>query len=236
MRRRIAIAAVSTGSVAPSRGKVARKARTRKIASIRSPRACLMASAASSRSYSEPSFITRSTASVSCASICAVVISGSAGSPRRSCASSRCAFSIARSPPFAATYISGFLRNAYRARQRRDRLVRRQQQIDPARKERAVRREPRHDVGRQRIGTEPAALANAGAGEHEAGVRLQRLDLQDQCGRAVGIIGGAEIEGGEVGNGPAREREGGARRVRDDLAAAVEAEPSGDIVVGGEIG
>ncbi len=50
-RRCTCIAPVSTGSVAPKRGSVARKARTRKIASIRSPRACLMASAASSRSY-----------------------------------------------------------------------------------------------------------------------------------------------------------------------------------------
>ncbi|MGY4355463.1 hypothetical protein ACVW0J_001956 [Bradyrhizobium sp. i1.7.7] len=49
-RRCTRIAPVSTGSLAPKRGRVARKARTRKIASIRSPRACLIASAASSRS------------------------------------------------------------------------------------------------------------------------------------------------------------------------------------------
>ena len=63
IRRRTCIAPVSTGSVAPKRGSVARKARTRKIASIMSPRACLIASAASSRSYSEPSVMTRSTPS-----------------------------------------------------------------------------------------------------------------------------------------------------------------------------
>ena len=50
VRRRTAIAAVSIGTLPPNRGSVTRKARTRNIASIRSPRACLMASAASSRS------------------------------------------------------------------------------------------------------------------------------------------------------------------------------------------
>ena len=40
----------SIGSLAPKRGSVARNARNKKIASIRSPRACLIASAASSRS------------------------------------------------------------------------------------------------------------------------------------------------------------------------------------------
>ena len=50
IRRRTCMAEVSTGSLAPNRGSVARKARSRKIASIMSPRACFMASAASSRS------------------------------------------------------------------------------------------------------------------------------------------------------------------------------------------
>ena len=90
----------------PKRGSVARNARARKIASIRSPRACLIASAASSRSYSEPSAITRSTASESCSEIWSSDSSGTLGSPRRSCASSRWAFSMARSPPLTATYMA----------------------------------------------------------------------------------------------------------------------------------
>jgi len=50
IRRRTCMAAVSIGSLAPNRGSVARNARSRKIASIRSPRACLIANAVSSRS------------------------------------------------------------------------------------------------------------------------------------------------------------------------------------------
>ena len=50
IRRRTSMLAVSNGADAPNRGHVVRKARRRKIASIKSPRACLMASAASSRS------------------------------------------------------------------------------------------------------------------------------------------------------------------------------------------
>jgi len=62
----------------PNRGNVARNARARKIASIMSPRACLIASAASSRSYNEPSAMTRSTASDSCPEIWSSDNSGTA--------------------------------------------------------------------------------------------------------------------------------------------------------------
>ena len=50
VRRMRAEFALRDGADAPKRGQVVRNARRRKIASIRSPRACLMASAASSRS------------------------------------------------------------------------------------------------------------------------------------------------------------------------------------------
>src|SRR6266404_1448225 len=53
----------------------------------------------------EPSAITRSTARPSCPAIWASETSGTARSPRRSCANSRWAFSMARSPPLTATYI-----------------------------------------------------------------------------------------------------------------------------------
>ena len=77
----------------------------RKIASIRSPRACLMASAATldhraslrSSPGRRPARAARDLFGVS---------SGMAGSPRRSSASSRWAASMAFSPPLTATYIS----------------------------------------------------------------------------------------------------------------------------------
>src|SRR5262249_54986662 len=197
MRRVIAIPAVSTGTLVPNRGSVARNARSRKIASIRSPRACLIASAARSRSYSEPSFITRSTASVSCSLICSSASSGTAGSPRRACASRRCAFSIARSPPLTATYISSLplACESHRARQRRDLVGARQDEIDAAWKQRAIDGEPCWHVVRQPGGVQHRPVADARPCQRERRSAAQRRNLHHERGGAIRIVRRAETEG-----------------------------------------
>src|SRR5262245_154471 len=91
--------------------------------------------------------MTRSTARLSCSAICSSDSSGTAASPRRSCASNRCAFSIAVSPPLAATYISClFVHDTDRPRQRRDLVLACEQKIDPAREQGPVGGKPRRHV------------------------------------------------------------------------------------------
>ena len=104
---------------------------------MRSPRDCFTASAARSGSWSAPSAMTRSTASESCSRICAGVISGMAGSPRRSSARRPWAASIAASPPFTATYIGLALQHRA-ARQSRDAVAGREEDIDAEREARVI--------------------------------------------------------------------------------------------------
>src|SRR5260370_13800905 len=182
IRRRTSISPVSTGSVAPNRGKGARKARTRKVASIMSPRACLIASAASSRSYSEPSVMTRSTPSESCSEIWSSVTSGTSRSPRRSCASRRWAFSMARSPPLTATYMRwpSLTLKPRGARDRDDRGVIDQHDVDAARKQYGVDRKPREQIVRLDGRPQRRDAVDAWASEPVHRSLRQALDLQDQ--------------------------------------------------------
>src|SRR5262245_2870889 len=108
--------------------------------------------------------MTRSTASVSCPSIWASDSSGTDGSPRRSCASSRCAFSIARSPPFAATYMSVLLYDTQRSRESGDGVVRGQDQINPVGEQAAIADKAVAHIARQGLGTQRRAVPYAGAG------------------------------------------------------------------------
>src|SRR6202022_3203360 len=95
--------------------------------------------------------MTRSTARRSCSLICSSDNSGMDGSPRRSWASRRCAFSMAFSPPLAATYMSTILAdNADGARQRGDLALGQEDQVDAAGKKRMIGHELRADISRQR--------------------------------------------------------------------------------------
>src|SRR3546814_10849788 len=89
------------------------------------------------RRSSDLSVITRSTASCICSLICAMLSSGTAGSPRRSSATSLCELRMACSPPFTATYMASVLRQDA-ARQADDGLAAGQEDVDPARELRGV--------------------------------------------------------------------------------------------------
>src|SRR3546814_6776682 len=82
-------------------------------------------------------FRTRSTASCICSLICAMLSSGTAGSPRRSSATSLCELRMACSPPFTATYMASVLRQDA-ARQADDGLAAGQEDVDPERELRGV--------------------------------------------------------------------------------------------------
>src|SRR6476646_3808752 len=86
------------------------------MASTKSPEACLMASAANSGSYNEPSPMTRSTANVSWERICATDSSAMLASPRRWASSRRHELSMAAAPHLTATYISDSLQSAHAGR------------------------------------------------------------------------------------------------------------------------
>src|SRR5215510_207939 len=138
--------------------------------------------------------MTRSTARVSCPSIWASDSSGTDGLPRRSCASSRCAFSIARSPPFAATYMSVLLNDAQRAWERGDGVMRRENQINPLGKQAAIAGKSVAHIARQGRSTQRRAVPYPGAGQNKASFRTQRIDLQHDRGRAIRMVGGADVE------------------------------------------
>src|SRR5215475_926098 len=125
--------------------------------------------------------MTRSTARVSWLSIWAGNSSGTDGSPRRSYANSRCAFSIARSPPFAATYMS-VLHDAQRARESGDRVVRCQDEINALGKQGAIAGKSVAHIARQGRGTQCRPVPYAGAGKDEPSFRAQRIDLQHDGG------------------------------------------------------
>src|SRR5215470_15722797 len=130
--------------------------------------------------------MTRSTASVSWPPICASVSSGTAGSPRRSWSSSRCAFSIARSPPLAATYMSNApVDDARRARQCRDLRFGRKQQIDAARKQPRIGSEPLRQVVGSWFDAQLVFAADAGPAQQQATPGAKVVDLQHDGGRAV---------------------------------------------------
>src|SRR3546814_15819984 len=84
------------------------------------------------RRSSDLSVITRSTASCICSLICAMLSSGTAGSPRRSSATSLCELRMACSPPFTATYMASVLRQDA-ARQADAGLAEGQEDVDPGR-------------------------------------------------------------------------------------------------------
>src|SRR5215813_13241653 len=118
--------------------------------------------------------MTRSTARVSCPSIWASDSSGTDGSPRRSCANSRCAFSIARSPPFAATYMSVLLDDAQRSWESGDGVVRCQDQINPLGKQAAIAGKSVANIAGQGGGTQCRLVPYPGSGQNEAFFRPQR--------------------------------------------------------------
>ena len=179
-----------------------------------SPRACLIARAARSRSNSDPSAITRSTASASCSPICATEISGTAGSPRRLAPSRRWALSMARSPPLTATYMSGL--DPRRARQRGGAPVGDEDEVQAAREQRMQCRPARDEVARQRRRGERRLAVDAGAAQSPALIGAEVAHLHDQRRRAIGIFQRAERKCVEIGKAErARdEREGGFLRRR----------------------
>src|SRR5215470_16974277 len=182
--------------------------------------------------------MTRSTARVSWPSICAGNSSGTDGLPRRSCASSRCAFSIARSPPFAATYMSVLLHDTQRARQSRDGVMRCQDQINPLRKQAAIANKSGTQIVRQGSSTQCRSAPYAGAGKNEAFFRPQRIDLQHDCGRAIRIVGGTDVECLEGRNlfRVTGECEGSCNGIVDQWAAAMKAEPFASRRAGAQFG
>src|SRR5258706_12354762 len=192
---------------------------------MRSPRACLIASAAKSRSYSAPSLITRSTASDSCSSICAQVSSGTAGSPRRSSASNWWAASIAASPPFTATYMSALLDDDA-ARQPGELVAAGENHVDAAREARMVGAPLGAEAGRQAGDRQRPGLRDAGSAHRQGLAGAEGLAGPEHGRGGVGILVAAGIEGRErrqrrdVGH----QREQRALGRLDDRRAGVEAQ------------
>src|SRR5262249_38333797 len=155
--------------------------------------------------------------------ICSSVSSGTAGSPRRFSASSRCALSMARSPPLTATYMSAS-RHVQRARQPGDRLGRREQNVDSARKLRAVVSELMEEVRGEREGGKPPRAENARAAQDHAFALGNMRDLEHHGGRVVGKFETALREACERRRRGRRgqEREGGVRRIVSNAGAGVE--------------
>src|SRR5258708_34811148 len=154
---------------------------------MRSPRACLIASAASTRSWSAPSGITRSTARVSCSPIWARLSAGTAGSPRRSSATRRSALAMARSPPFTATYISDL--HAHRARQHGDRLGGREHDVDAAGIKRGVPAPLLPEAGGDSVDAERGLAGNARPAEANALAVGEARHLDDDRAGALGRLG-----------------------------------------------
>src|SRR5262245_53548358 len=120
--------------------------------------------------------MTRSTASASCSEIWSSDSAGTERSPRRASASSACAFSIARSPPFTATYMSvAPVEDAHRARDGSDGVAARQQKVDAARKQPAIGGKPIGKIRRQRRRTEGLHRRDAGTGQRQP-VAVEGID------------------------------------------------------------
>src|SRR5450830_1065662 len=124
-----------------------------------------MASAASSGSYSEPSLMTRSTASESCSRICATDRAAMPVSPRRCVSSRRHELSIAAAPPFTATYMSDSFQSTHprRAGQTQGLVAAGKDDVHALRESRVVGLPLRPEVIGQALQTHALHLLNAGA-------------------------------------------------------------------------
>src|SRR5580658_632549 len=155
--------------------------------------------------------MTRSTAPASCWPIWARLSSGTAGSPRRSAASSAWAASIAFSPPLTATYMD-LLLDTRGARHGGQKISAGQDQIEAARKQRRERGPLGPESCPKPGDAELVAVLDPGAGEAQPPAPGEVGDFDHQRGGAVGI--GVEPEGETVERRQARrvadEGEGGA--------------------------
>jgi len=122
-------------------------------------------------------------------------------------------------------------RNERAARQRHSFVTANQQQIDPARKQRAVSLHTRDEVGRQRTGAQCGCTANAGTTEDQLQSFGQRINLDHQCCRTIRIFGRPEREAIEIRHSRAamHQSEGRLGRTACQRRAGLKPQPCRDL-------
>ena len=177
--------------------------------------------------------MTRSTPSASCSEIWASDSSGTSRSPRRSCASRRWAFSMARSPPLTATYMLSLpSRKPRRARYGDNGIVMNQHDIDAARKQRGVDGQPLEQISRlQSWRAAPPCRRCRGRAARKPAPRVRlstcRISVVERSGYS--LLPNAKRSSAGRFCAIADQREAADRRIRDNRRAGVELEPFGDV-------
>src|SRR3546814_1353208 len=112
--------------------------------------------------------------------------SGTAGSPRRSSATSLCELRMACSPPFTATYMASVLRQDA-ARPADDGLAAGQEDVDPERELRGVESPVVPDPLGKPKGSDDRGFADAGARKSPSRSALQARHHPPPAGGAAGL-------------------------------------------------